>query len=112
MRDFPVPQHDNTARARIGIRYRQVQGDLHGRRMDQRKTGDWIKIAKLRSAPGYACATVLERLQAILQGCRLRMNPRKSHPHTYPQLLALDTPKAASLDAYGGGIRHSLEKIG
>jgi len=59
-----------------------------------------------------AMQAVLERLQAILQGCRLRMNPRKSHPHTYPQLLALDRPKAASLDAYGGGIRHSLEKIG
>ncbi len=46
-------------------------------------------------------SAVLERLQAILQGCRLCMNPRKSHPHTYPQLLALDTLKAASLDAYG-----------
>ena len=45
-----------------------------------------------------AMQAVLERLQAILQGCRLRMNPRKSHPHTYPQLLALDTPKAASLE--------------
>ncbi len=31
--------------------------------MDQRETGDWIKIAKLRRAPGYACAPVLERLQ-------------------------------------------------
>ena len=40
-------------------------------------------------------SAVLERLQAILQGCRSRINPRKSHPNTYPQLLAIDTPKAA-----------------
>jgi hypothetical protein len=58
-----------------------------------------------------AVQTVLERLQAILQGCRLRMNPRKSHPHIYPQLLAFDSPKEASLDAYGGIYRAPV-KIG
>ena len=46
-----------------------------------------------------AVQTVLERLQSISQGCRLCMNPRKSHPHIYPQLLAFDSPMAALLDA-------------
>jgi Transposase DDE domain len=40
-------------------------------------------------------SAVLERLQAILQGCRSRINPRKKHPNTYQRLLALDPPKAA-----------------
>jgi len=40
-------------------------------------------------------SALLERLQAILQGCRSHMNPRKAHPNTYQQLLALDPPKAA-----------------
>lgn len=39
-------------------------------------------------------SAVLERLQAILQGCRSRVNPRKAHPNTCQQLLALDPPKA------------------
>jgi hypothetical protein len=41
----------------------------------------------------------LERLQAILQSCRSRMNPRKAHFNAYQQLLALDPPQAALLDA-------------
>ncbi|MHB8600222.1 MAG: transposase [Ktedonobacteraceae bacterium] len=40
-------------------------------------------------------SVVLERLQAILQGCRSRINPRKTHPNTYQRLLTLDPPGAA-----------------
>lgn len=40
-------------------------------------------------------SAILERLQAILQRCRSRMNPRKAHHNTYQQLLALDPPQAA-----------------
>jgi DDE family transposase len=40
-------------------------------------------------------SAVLERLQAILQLSRSRINPRKTHPNTYQRLLALDPPKVA-----------------